>query len=655
MPAGSAAPAAPGSPAASPFADTPAQRALACTGCHGDQGRSTPDGYVPRLAGKPAGYLFDQLQAFRDGRRQHRGMARLLQNTDDALLWQLAGFFASQEVPYPPPTARAASVSAAARAQQIVQQGLPNERVPACAACHGVALRGDGQVPGLLGLPAEYLLSQLGAWRQGLRQAREPDCMADVARRLPAADVALVAAWLAAQPVPAAAGSRAELPVPSPAERPGVSSLHGLKCAPQPVPAAAAGVQGSSGRAGEALPAGVASDRDTRSDAGAQVARGAYLARLGNCAGCHRRPGSQELSGGPALNTPFGAVYAGNLTPDVATGLGGWTADDFWRALHLGRGRDGRRLVPAFPYTSYTQIPRSDSDALWAYFQSLAPVQRRRPEHQLRFPYGTQAALAVWQTLYLRPGQPAAAAPPDPVLARGRYLVEGIGHCLECHAPRGRWGQRADVASGAVMPMRDGWAPSLQPRPGQRIEDIVAYLRTGRHAHDAALGPMARVVSESTQHWSAPDLQAAARYLMSLPVQPAAGLAAAASLAPAEQRARGQRLYARHCAQCHGEQGEGVVTAAKPGGPAGAALPSIVPLAGNPSVTQPAVHNLVQWLRHGGFGAVTAAHPYPFGMPPQAMSRADQAALLTFLRQSWGHRASAVTELDLVIIERGSN
>lgn len=615
--------------AASPgFSETPAQRALACTGCHGEQGRSTPEGYVPRLAGKPATYLYEQLQAFRDGRRQHRGMARLLDNSDDLLLWQLAAHFAGLDLPYPRPAAPPALLAEpgpAARARQIVLQGLPQARVPACAACHGASLMGDGaRVPGLLGLPSEYLLAQLGAWRRGLRHAREPDCMAEVARRLAPADLPLVAAWLAAQPVPRPAQPRAETVAPASA----APALHGLSCAGGPTGPAT-------------LPAPPAH----AAEPGTLVARGAYLARLGNCAGCHARPGSSELSGGAALPTPFGAVYAGNLTPDAATGLGRWTAEDFWRALHLGRGRDGRRLVPAFPYTSYTLLTREDSDALFAFFMSLAPVERERPAHRLRFPYGTQAALALWQALYLRPGAaPAAGAPGDPELARGRYLVEGPGHCLECHAPRGRWGQRGAQPSGALMPAGDWWAPSLQPRPGQRAEDLLAYLREGRHPRDAALGPMARVVTQSTQHWSPQDLQAAVRYLMSLPRQDAAQAAVPAAQA---QRERGADVYARHCASCHGAQGQGMASAEGP-----RSRPAIVPLAGNPSVTQPALHNLVQMLRHGAFGAATAAQPLPFGMPPLTLSRADQAAVLTHLRQSWGHRAAPVSELDLVLIER---
>lgn len=186
--------------------DTMAQRALACAGCHGEQGRSRPDGYVPRLAGKPAGYLLAQLQSFRDGRRQHEGMAALLAPLEDNMLAALAAHYAELSVPYPAPVRWALSAADAARAQQLVTVGDAAHRIPACSACHGRALTGVApQVPGLLGLPADYLGAQIGAWRTSQRQARHPDCMAEVARRLPLEDIARVSRWLAAQPVPAVA------------------------------------------------------------------------------------------------------------------------------------------------------------------------------------------------------------------------------------------------------------------------------------------------------------------------------------------------------------------------------------------------------------------------------------------------------------------
>lgn len=185
-------------------ADPMARRALACTACHGEQGRSAPLGYVPRLAGKPEGYLLEQMRAFRDGRRRHDGMARLMQNLDDAALRAFARHFAAVDLPYPPPAAAVLSKADAERAARIARSGLPEVDVPACTACHGATLTGVAPgVPGLLGLPRDYLVGQMAAWRSGARVARAPDCMAVVARRLPGPDVAILADWLAAQPVPA--------------------------------------------------------------------------------------------------------------------------------------------------------------------------------------------------------------------------------------------------------------------------------------------------------------------------------------------------------------------------------------------------------------------------------------------------------------------
>jgi cytochrome c553 len=184
--------------------DTLAQRALACTACHRAGDSETPDGYVPRIAGKPAGYLLEQLRNFRDGRRPHDGMARLLEVLDDRYLTELAGYFAGLAPSHRAVAASRMDDALATRAQRWIRQGDPAAGTPACSACHGTALTGVApNVPGLLGLSADYLAAQLGAWRQDQRHARAPDCMARVAKALPAEDVAALARWLAAQPLPA--------------------------------------------------------------------------------------------------------------------------------------------------------------------------------------------------------------------------------------------------------------------------------------------------------------------------------------------------------------------------------------------------------------------------------------------------------------------
>lgn len=199
---GGIAAAAPAAPAT--FHDTMDQRTLACSACHGREGRAGPDGYYPRIAGKPAGYLYNQLLNFREGRRHYGLMAGLLDTLSNDYLWTIAQHFASLDVPYPPPQPPAAPPEVLQRGQRIAHEGDPERRVPACAACHGKALTGVlPNVPGLLGLPRDYLVAQIGAWRTGQRRAAAPDCMAEVARRLSPDDLFAVTAWLAAEPLPA--------------------------------------------------------------------------------------------------------------------------------------------------------------------------------------------------------------------------------------------------------------------------------------------------------------------------------------------------------------------------------------------------------------------------------------------------------------------
>jgi len=208
-----------GAAAAFDVPDTMAQRLQACTACHGKEGRATADGYYPRIAGKPAGYLFNQLVAFRDGRRANRAMALLLAQMDDGYLRRIAGHFAALELPYPPPLPAAADRQELARGEALVREGDAARGVPACTVCHGAALTGvQPAAPGLLGLPRDYLGAQLGAWRAGARRAAPPDCMERVARALDPTQIGAVTAWLASQPVPADARPANGAAAPPPLE-----------------------------------------------------------------------------------------------------------------------------------------------------------------------------------------------------------------------------------------------------------------------------------------------------------------------------------------------------------------------------------------------------------------------------------------------------
>lgn len=204
-----------GGAVAAPLPDTLAQRVQACTACHGKEGRAAADGYHPRIAGKPALYLYHQLVNFREGRRRYGPMVYLVDHLNDDYLREIAGYFAALDLPYPAPAPVIEPAAALQHGERLVLQGDPARKLPACVACHGQALTGVAPaIPGLLGLPRDYLKGQIGAWTNGLRRAHAPDCMADIAKRLAPEDVSAVAAWLASRPVPSKAATSLPEPLP---------------------------------------------------------------------------------------------------------------------------------------------------------------------------------------------------------------------------------------------------------------------------------------------------------------------------------------------------------------------------------------------------------------------------------------------------------
>jgi mono/diheme cytochrome c family protein len=378
-----------------------------------------------------------------------------------------------------------------------------------------------------------------------------------------------------------------------------------------------------------------------------QIQRGAYLANAGNCAACHTARGGAPYAGGSGIATPFGTVYTSNLTPD-RSGLGEWTPAEFWRALHNGRSRDGHLLYPAFPYPSYTQVTRDDSDALFAYLRSLPAVAQPNRPHALRFPYDSQAALAVWRALYFKPGSYVPDAKQDAEWNRGAYLVRGLGHCIACHGARNRLGATSESVelSGGLIPMQNWYAPSLGDPAEAGVahwakQDVVDLLRNGINARGASvMGPMAEVVYRSTQHLSPADLQAMASFLQHLPQV----RHEAADAAPRDRRLieRGGEVYKQHCASCHGDGGEG----------AAGAYP---PLKGNRAVTMEPPANLVRVVVNGAFAPATAGNPRPYGMPPyvHVLEDRDIAAVLSFIRNAWGNSATTVSELQVLQFKQG--
>ena len=372
----------------------------------------------------------------------------------------------------------------------------------------------------------------------------------------------------------------------------------------------------------------------------ALIDRGAYLALAGDCAGCHTARGGAPYAGGRSLPTPFGVVPAPNLTPDAATGLGGWTFEDFWQAMHEGRGRHGRLLYPAFPYTSYTRVSHDDALALFAWLRTLAPVRQATSKPALEFPYNLRVSLDAWRALYFRPGVYREDPRQSAQWNRGAYLVQGLGHCNECHVARDALGASAGAdLSGGQIPVQNWYAPDLSTKAnggleGWRPQDIIELLKTGQSAKGAAFGPMAEVVMQSTQHLHDEDLAAIATYLQSLPARPPPRRASTSR--DHAVIGQGAKLYAARCAACHGADGNGVAGV-------------YPPLDGNSAVNEPSGVNAIRVVLLGGFAPVTAAHPRPYSMPPfaQQLSDADVAAVVSYVRQAWSNHAPGVWERDV--------
>ncbi|MEY2690561.1 MAG: hypothetical protein RL375_4761 [Pseudomonadota bacterium] len=393
-----------------------------------------------------------------------------------------------------------------------------------------------------------------------------------------------------------------------------------------------------------------------------QLERGRVLALAGNCAGCHTARAGAAFAGGLAIDTPFGTVYGSNLTPDPDTGIGRWTPGQFWRALHHGQGADGRRLVPVFPYTETTRITRADSDALFAWLRSLPAVAQPNRANDLRWPYGSQPALAAWRLMFFEAGEFKPDVRQTAEWNRGAYLVHGAAHCVACHGGRNWLGATRDAGfGGGVMGAGTGsdrgvsawYAPGFNRNAEASVadwplDDIIALLRDGAAPRGRANGPMAEVVRHSTQHLPPADLRAMAVYLQSLPSRSAEPIDLTATLADDPRRVQGGQLYGDHCAACHGASGEG------------GRLPDgrlVMPaLAGNRLVTMQPPANLVRAIAEGGFGAATRADPRPFGMPPYAHVLNDEqiGAIATYLRSSWGAQAAPVSSADVARWRGGS-
>ncbi len=376
-----------------------------------------------------------------------------------------------------------------------------------------------------------------------------------------------------------------------------------------------------------------------------QIARGAYLARAGNCMTCHTAAGGLPFAGGRAIRTTFGSIYTSNITPERDTGIGQWNADDFWRAIHNGKSRDGTLLYPAFPYTSYTKVARGDSDAMFAYLMSQKPVRQPNRAHQLAFPYNQRFLLAFWRALYFKPGEYQIVPANSAQWNRGAYMVQGLGHCAACHTGRDALGGPlgARELGGATMPVLGWYAASLTSHEetglGEwSVRDIADLLGTGVSKKGAVYGPMAEVVAGSLQYLTDADTTAMAVYLKTVPATVPAPARAQVPVGGERDAvlAQGAKLYKAHCAACHRDGGEGQ----------GAAYP---PLAGKRSLSAASAVNPVRMVLQGGFAPSTAGNPRPYGMPPfgHALQDAEVAAVVSYVRTSWGNSGALVSPMDV--------
>jgi mono/diheme cytochrome c family protein len=366
------------------------------------------------------------------------------------------------------------------------------------------------------------------------------------------------------------------------------------------------------------------------------VARGRYLAILGDCAGCHTQDHGSAFAGGVPFDAQFGTVYSTNITPDKQTGIGNWTADQFYRTIHDGVAADGTHLYPALPYVYFSRVTRQDTDDLLAYLHSLKPVHKPPTPNRLMFPFNIRFGLVFWNWLY--GPKPAPALPSNQSIEwkRGEYLVNGLGHCAACHTPKNMlFGDETSkpLAGGVV----DNWfannlAGGQVEGLGQwRHADIEQFLATGISRHAIAAGSMLEKINSSTSHMTPQDRAAIATYLKSLSPQT---LAAAENSRP-EQMARGRGLYQAHCESCHSSDG-------RPGnsGPS-AGYPG---LAGDTLVMGRDPTTVLRIILAGG--AAPPAQDKPAIKPMPAFQHLDDgmiADIASYIRNAWGNRAPPVS------------
>ena len=370
-----------------------------------------------------------------------------------------------------------------------------------------------------------------------------------------------------------------------------------------------------------------------------EIARGRYLAIVGDCAGCHNARGGAPYAGGLPIETPFGTLVSPNITSDRETGIGAWTDDEFVRAMQDGIGRGGEHLYPAMPYTYYTKATREDVLAIRAYLETVDAVHNEVKTNQLPFPFDIRASMAGWNELYFKRGAFVSVAGKSDEWNRGAYLVGGLGHCGLCHTPKNAMGgdDTARALHGSAL---QGWyAPNLtgDSRTGLgrwSAEEVVAYLGTGHNNVSAATGPMSDVIVHSTSQMTEGDLRAIAVYLKDQAAP--SGEPPKPVLGEDRMMRAGEAVYLDNCAACHTSAGTGI--------------PQLFPaLKNSPSVQSADPVSLIRVVLRGAQSVATDAAPTGPAMPALGWKLSDDevAAVVTYIRNSWGNAASPVSASDV--------
>jgi mono/diheme cytochrome c family protein len=367
----------------------------------------------------------------------------------------------------------------------------------------------------------------------------------------------------------------------------------------------------------------------------AAIARGRYVAIASDCTACHTMPESKlPLAGGYKISTPFGGIYASNITPDSETGIGSWTERDFFRAVRHGKGKEGEHLYPAMPYNAYVKLTDQDMHDLWMYLRSVKPIHYQVPETNLGFPYNIRLAMMGWNLLFFKNAGFQADSTQTAEWNRGAYLVEGPEHCAACHTAKNPiGGDSSDYLQGGNL--GEWHAPDITPNSHTGIgswseQQVVDYLKLGSNHVAVASGPMAEAVTNSTQHLTDADLKAIAVYLKQVPAS-ATTLPQPLAMDNAQMK-MGENVYSANCTACHNSDGKGIPNLA-------------ASLAGNPGLLADDASSIITTVLQGGRGAVTLGNPTSGAMPSFAWKLSDEqvAAAATYLRNSWGNAAKPVS------------